>query len=157
MKVLQQTILLLLLSSFYSADSQELQRLFMTPAERQQLNYERDNPPGPTTPPGPELPVDEPVLPEPPPQITVNGVIKREHSHSTVWINDNPQPVEKLSSQEGFSVDFNNIKNSGIPISITKNGQTLTLKPGQTYDTTENKISERFSLTTTLDKTQESY
>lgn len=152
----QQVITIILFGSVFNAFADELQRLFTTPLERQQLNRERDNPALPL----PPKAVEPPPLPEPPklpPRITITGLIKRSHGHSTVWINDVPQTVTKSSSQtvqEGFTVDFNKIEGFTVPIVITKNGQQLPLKPGQTVDTVENKISERFNWVDTLDKSQ---
>lgn len=157
MTKLQQVMIITLFSSLFSVSAEELQRLFTTPVERQQLNRERDDPKQPDPPPPEPEPLVLPELPKLPPQITVNGLIKRSRGDSTVWINEVPQTVPKAGSQtvqESFTIDFNKIDSFTVPIIITKNGQKLPLKPGQTIDTVENKVGEHFNLTNTLDKSQ---
>lgn len=124
--MIRSLLLYLAFSSICHAD--DLQRLFTTPEERAELDRLRNR-----------IEVISPDVPEPPPQITLNGIITRNQEPIAVWVNDNPE-----TKQEGFSVQVDQTKKMSVPIFFSKSGRETWLKPGQTVNTKTDKIIENF-------------
>lgn len=119
-------LLYIAFSSICYADG--LQRLFTTPEERAELDRLRNR-----------IEVISPDVPEPPPQITLNGIIIRNQEPIAVWVNDSPQ-----IKQEGFSIQAEQTKKMSVPIFFSKSGRETWLKPGQTVNTETDQIIENF-------------
>ncbi len=122
-----------------------LGRFFTSPAERIRLEQIRHAPPVAESEPGPLVaepePVAEPAATEPPPEvpgITVNGLVKRSHGRSTVWVNGRSSKEGDLESQY-VRVDSRDVGDS-VRIDIPVTGDSVRLKPGQTYQPGESRI-----------------
>jgi hypothetical protein len=121
-------IILLLTAASSVCYADNLQRLFTTPDERIELDRLRNR-----------IEVISPDIPEPPKNITFNGIIIRDQTPIAVWVNGSPE-----TKQEGFSVQVNQAKNTAIPIFLSKSGREAWLQPGQTVNTQNDKIVENF-------------
>lgn len=130
-----------MVSVVQSVNAEELQRLFTTPQERADLEWRRLNPPEKVL---LQKKIEKP--PEPPPVkipafITFNGLLRRSHGPTTVWLNGSSQPV-----QEGFVAKVEELEDLSLPVVIgDKNPRIVKLKPGQTVDTTNGQIKENFT------------
>jgi len=126
--------------SFYPfAYAANLERLFTTHKERGVLDAGR--PPKITVPPptdagGPEKGALEP---EPPPLITFNGLVTRSQGPAIVWFNDSNELV-----QQGFIVELDKMQGITVPIFLSKAQQRCFLKPGQTLNTRDKRVQEKF-------------
>ena len=78
-------------------------------------------------------------IPEPPPYITFNGMIKRADGNVTLWVND----VQK-TQQKGFEVKPEAVQNITLPIRLSKTNQIIYLKPGQTADILNGKTLDGY-------------
>lgn len=119
-------LLLTLASSVCYADN--LQRLFTTPAERTELDRLRNR-----------IEVISPDIPEPPQNITFDGIVIRNQTPVAIWVNGNSE-----IKQTGFSIPIEQAKNTAIPVFLSKSGREAWLQPGQTVNTQNDKIIEGF-------------
>ncbi|RKZ38561.1 MAG: hypothetical protein DRR16_31440 [Candidatus Parabeggiatoa sp. nov. 3] len=133
-------LLVIVFNLFQSASAKELQRLFTTAQDRAILNAKREEPP-----PAPPLPTTgsatpSPVAPRPKPPryITFNGLIKRSHGPTTLWINDSQDLF-----RQGFSVELDKITEKTVPIFLF-NKRRIELKPGQSVNTLNGTIKENW-------------
>ncbi len=133
-------LLVIVFNVFQSASAKELQRLFTTAQDRAILNAKREEPP-----PAPPLPTTgsathQPVAPRPKPPryITFNGLIKRSHGPTTLWINDSQDLF-----RQGFSVELDKITEKTVPIFLS-NKRRIELKPGQSVNTLNGTIKENW-------------
>jgi hypothetical protein len=133
-------LLVIVFNLFQSASAKELQRLFTTAQDRAILNAKREEPP-----PAPPLPTTgsatpSPVAPRPKPPryITFNGLIKRSHGPTTLWINDSQDLF-----RQGFSVELDKITEKTVPIFLS-NKRRIELKPGQSVNTLNGTIKENW-------------
>ena len=121
-----------------------LGRFFTSPAERSRLEQIRQAPPVVAPEPEPVQepePVVEQAPPPPPPEvpgITVNGLVKRSHGRSTAWINGQSNLEGDLESQY-VQVNRKAIGDS-VRIDIPVTGNSVRLKPGQTYQPGKSRI-----------------
>ncbi len=139
-------------AQLHAAPIESFGRLFSRPAERNNLDYLRQNQKlkviTPQDIPQPEAIVDNapPTLPDP---ITLQGYVKRsDGTKSTLWINhqavqedstvDNVQ-IGRLN-QRGFSKKGANTE--GVEVKIPANGKRVQLKAGQRYEPETNQIIE---------------
>jgi hypothetical protein len=133
--------------------SDNLGRLFSRPAERNSLDYMRQNQKLKVIAPQPNVELEsleKALPPELPNPITLQGYVKRSDGKaSTLWINN--QAVQENSTvdnvkigklnQRGFSKKGATLE--GVDINIPANGKHARLKAGQTYAPENNKIYER--------------
>ncbi|MCC7597799.1 hypothetical protein IGS61_09900 [Janthinobacterium sp. FW305-129] len=110
------------------APAPQLGRLFLSPAQRAQLDAQRYGPP----PPDPALAAPQPP-PPPAPPVELNGLVLRSSGRSTVWLNQEAQnePHNRLAR--------------GKPGTLTlrlSNGQVVLLQPGQRYDPASGTVAE---------------
>jgi len=137
------TILILLWGfSFYPfAYAANLGRLFTTPEERAVLDAGR--PPkisDPTT--KGKDPIKSGPL-EPPLYITFNGLMTRSQEPAIVWINGSKiNGSNKV--QQGFIVEIDKMYGITVPIFLSKARQRCFLKPGQTLNTRDKRVQEKF-------------
>jgi hypothetical protein len=119
----------------------ELGRLFLTPAERAQLEELRapqSEPDDATIAEGEPTDAgsEQPALP-----ITVNGIVRRSDGTRTVWING-------ISSFDGDTealpeyVDRASLSSGRVTLKDPNGLRTIVLKPGQTYDPALGAVSE---------------
>ncbi|MEZ5671647.1 MAG: hypothetical protein R3E08_04375 [Thiotrichaceae bacterium] len=127
--------LLIFISGFQipQAQSEELQRLFTTPDERNALNENRFRPP-PPPPTAQELETFD--LPDPPRFITFNGLMQ-QLEYTTVWVNGSTKLTDK-----SFMVQINPDKT--VSIVLPKAKFVVRLRAGQTLDTVNNEILEAY-------------
>ena len=141
-RYIRSTILILLWGiSFYPfADAANLERLFTTPEERGVLDAGRStiiivDPPEPVKPGLLEL--------EPPLHITFNGLMTRSQGPAIVWINGS-KINESNKVQQGFIVELDKMYGTTVPIFLSKAQQRCFLKPGQTLNTQDKRVQEKF-------------
>lgn len=116
-----------------------LGRLFLSPAQRAQLEQARRAPPPPVA----AQPAAEETVPEPPPpladvpQIVVNGVLQRADGRSVAWINGMSTLSGDFASQH-FEV---RVRGPGaVDLDLPEHLPDVTLKPGQSYVPEEGRI-----------------
>jgi hypothetical protein len=141
--------LLSLLIFFYSAlatAADDLGRLFLTPAQRAQLETvraQRDR----------RLPiVAEPdVTPAPmtaaqgPGAVTYSGVVRRSDGKATVWINGKPVNERSMGAKNS-EVNVLGLRRDGaVSVAIPHAGRTGSLKVGQRMDVTSGRIEESYA------------
>jgi hypothetical protein len=130
-------VFFIVLSLFQPAYAKKLQRLFTTAQQRAVLNAKRVEPP-----PAPPLPPTDSATPAPRPKapryVTFNGLIKRSHGPTTVWVNESQHLF-----QEGFTVELEHIKEDTLPIFLS-NKRRIKLKPGQSVNTLNGAIKENW-------------
>ena len=118
-------ILLLLFPTLVTADG--LQRLFTNAQERLELEAKRNKS------------KDTSKEHKTPSYITVNGLIIRSNQPTTIWVNDSNDIY-----QEGFMVKLNEIDKLTTPIFLSDSERTILLKPGQTINILDGKITDSF-------------
>jgi len=122
--------MLLLLAMPSIAHSQQLQRLFTLPQDRQMIDELRRLPP-------PALVQDEasPII-ESTDYITLNGLIISNNGTATVWVNN-----DWAAYQGGFHIDIQRATAAQVPV-ILSAGEVCLLKPGQTLNTSTGTIRD---------------
>lgn len=133
-----------LIPALASADDQ-FGRLFMTPAERNNLNYLRQTSRPPEKIVAAEQPPDEGTekavaTPVAPSAVTMQGYVKRSDGKATVWVNR--QPVQETSRHGEIEVGKLGASGDRVRVKVPGTGQTVELKAGQTYDPASGKVVE---------------
>lgn len=142
------TCLILVVSSFavaQAASNEDFGRLFSRPAERDKLDYLRQNKVLKLA--MPEANQDEEIADAPlilPAPITMQGYVKRsDGSKSTLWINN--QAVQEDSIVDDVNIgklNQNSNKIEGLDVKIPASGKRIRLKAGQMYEPETNQIKE---------------
>jgi len=135
-------MLLMMLLPFGTLADDRMGRLFLTPAERTNLDYLRKN----SKPPEKILPSDAQegvtVLsdaPQAPPAIvSIQGYVKRSDGKGTVWVNR--QPVQERTSTSEFSVGKLGAKDNRVEVKLPGSSKPVSLKAGQYYDSASGMI-----------------
>lgn len=147
--------LLALLAALCSATvaAAELGRLFLSPAERDALDQARYATPART---GetidemaaaveaqaelaePETPVE--MLPSPP--VAIDGYVRRSGGPATVWINGTDAAEGNLAD---YGIEARDVRVERGRVRVPIGGhETVTLKPGQTFDPASARISDAY-------------
>jgi hypothetical protein len=118
-------------------------RLFMTPADRSNLDYIRQStkniPLKVDTPSEQESPKERPAIAVPD-AVNMQGYVKRgDGKQGTVWVNDNAM----LEGSGNKDVKVGKLPTDGnkVPVKLP-NGRQILLKAGQVYDSESNRIHE---------------
>jgi len=121
----------------------ELERLFTTKAEREMLDELRYAQPRKME---PVVIVIEDIIEEEPEEnvpmlgrITVNGLVYRKGGKSTAWIN-NTNTFEGNLGNQYIQINTDNIDPESVQIQMSESVTDITLKVGETYDVTTEKI-----------------
>lgn len=139
------TVLFLLVAGFIqNINAEELGRLFLTPEERHKIDRIRYAQPKKEEP--VRIEIEEIVEQEPEPlpdigDITVKGLVYRQDGKSTAFINDTNTFEGNLDNQY-IEVDPGDIKPGNIKLKIYNNETDITLKVGETYDTTTDNVTD---------------
>jgi hypothetical protein len=137
-------ILILLVHQVALADDR-MGRLFLTPAERNSLDYIRQT----SKPPDKQIKPDvaEPVEGEaattttPPAAVTVEGYVKRSDGKGTVWVNR--QPLRETSTRGDLAVGRVGETDGRVQLKFSGAAKEVRLKAGQTYDPASGAVVER--------------
>lgn len=127
-------------SIFAEADiNRRINRLFLTPTFRAQIDLFRNNPdlykkPETATTDKQEEIVQEPTTPS---TIKVKGIITRPDGSKVAWIDGQPQPQEVREKSK--------INTNAILVKVDKNTE-IQLKAGQVYQREDNSVQEVFNL-----------
>ena len=137
-------IFLLPAGYIHNLNAEELGRLFLTPEERNRIDRIRYAQPKKEEP--IKIVIDETFEEEPEPipdigGITVNGLVYRQGGKSTAWINSTNSFEGNLGNQY-IEVDSDNIKPGNVRLKIHKIERDVTLKVGETYETTTDKVTD---------------
>ena len=127
-----------------AADS--LGRLFLTPAQRAQLDTARAQRDRrlPVTVETEAAPAPAPV-PQGPDVVTYNGMVRRSDGQSTVWINGKPMN-ERTRTKNDSEVTVLGVRRDGaVSVAIPQAGRTGSLKVGQSLEVTSGRIDESYS------------
>lgn len=127
--------LLLLLPGM--AGAEPLGRLFYSPAQRAQLDAER-NRPNPVV--VPETPA-EPV--RVPPALTYSGVVQRNDGKATLWINNRIVPQGEALS--GVAVVGRVRRDGAIRLQLPQSNAAVDLKVGQTLQVDSGTVAEGYA------------
>lgn len=113
-------------------------RLFTTPAERLQLDSQRDGgqpglpgAAGLPAMPAPVAPAPAMAAAPPPAPVELNGVVSRSSGRSTVWLNQVPQTDASNQLRADQSVQLR-----------LSSGRQLIMKPGQSFDPADGSVKE---------------
>ena len=136
MNVRRASLLMLLCLLPSLAPAAELGRLFLTPAERAELDRLRHVTSVPTMPTAPPTSTSasepaESTLPST--AVTVNGYIARSAGAPTMWINGADASASKLSE---LGIDGHGVRLDAARVRVPLNasGANVALKPGQSFD-----------------------
>ena len=137
-------VLLCMLPSL--APAAELGRLFLTPAERAELDRLRHVTSVPTMPTAPSTStsVSEPAVPPPPSiAVTVNGYVARSAGAPTMWINGADASASKLSE---LGIDGRRVRLDAarVRVPLNSSGGNVALKPGQSFDPISRQVSDAY-------------
>lgn len=129
-------LIVMLLVPFGGHAEDRLGRLFLTPAERNNLDYLRKT----SRPPEKVLPTEAAVegdvadsAPSAPPAIvTVQGYVKRSDGKGTVWVNR--RPVQEKTTHGEISVGKLGGRDNRVQLKVPGSDKVINLKAGQTYD-----------------------
>ena len=137
-------VLLCLLPSL--APAAELGRLFLTPAERAELDRLRYVVPAPAMPAAPPTSTSasepaESTLPST--AVTVNGYIARSAGAPTMWINGADASASNLSE---LGIDGRRVRLDAarVRVPLNANGGNVALKPGQSFDPISRQVSDAY-------------
>jgi hypothetical protein len=121
--------------------TQELGRLFTTPAERARLDRLRaQNKLGETVDEAPSAPT---VTAPPQQQFTHNGFVKRSSGAQTTWINQIPSQEQKMPSNIKVKQQLNRQPTVSV---LLPSGKRRELKVGQSFDVTSAKVREVYEV-----------
>jgi hypothetical protein len=139
-------ILLCFFCASCDAQGAGLERLFLTPAQRAQLDdarVRRDVRP-PVTTASPES-VERAAEPQGPASVIYSGNVRRSDGRSTVWINRKPvNERNHLRNETEVSV-LGMRRDGALAIAVPQAGRSATLKIGQSLDVTSGRIEESYA------------
>jgi hypothetical protein len=136
-------LLACLIPALAAAADDQFGRLFLTPAERSNLDYLRQS----SKPPEKIIAADqamqediEKTAPSPaaPSAVTMQGYVKRSDGKGTVWVNR--QPVQEKSRHGEIEVGKLGASDDRVRVKVPGTSQTVDLKAGQTYDPISGKV-----------------
>lgn len=126
-------------------NAEQLGRLFLTPEERSRIDKIRFAKPKQEEPVKiviKDIVTEEPEEPVPDiGGIRVNGLVYRQDGKSTAWIN-NTNTFEGNLENQYIEVNSGDIKPDNIKLKIYKNETDITLKVGETYETTTDEVTD---------------
>jgi hypothetical protein len=100
------------------------------------LNASRPKPPPSATPaPPPKL---EAAAPRVPPDVTLNGIVRRSDGRHTVWVNATPLGDDTTRREIRTGV----VDDDGVEVSTDGSGRRVRIKVGQTLDGTTGRIED---------------
>ena len=136
-------VLLLALASFAPAMAAEppAPRLFTTAEQRAQLDRVRHEVPAEPEPDA-APPSRAAAPPEPPPPVHLRGFVRRSGGPEAVWVNDD-STLGDVGLGEGLHVDSGRIEGNDVVIRL-RDGRTIRLKPGQTWDPERGAVRDAF-------------
>lgn len=116
-----------------AVQAEPLQRLFMTPEQRAELDKLRFAP----LPNTPEAKQTE--IPEPPAQISFRGVVSLPRQAPVVFLD---YPKVNNSERPSFDAKLIHTPHPQLEVTLLKSGKVVALKPGQVLETSNGKITE---------------
>ncbi len=135
-------LVLVFLVPHWTYAEERLGRLFLTPAERSNLDYVRQ------TSKLPERVIKAETagsgdgeLAPPASAVTVQGYVKRSDGKGTVWVNR--QPLRETSSQGDIGVGRIGGADGRVRLKLSGADKEVALKAGQTYDPVTGAVVER--------------
>ncbi len=128
-------VVMLLVSGLVCAEP--LGRLFYTPAQRAQLDGERNRPNPVVVPEAPAEPVRVP------PALTYSGVVQRSDGKATVWINNQIAPQGEALS--GIAVVGRVGRDGKVRLRFPQNNAAVDLKVGQTFEVDSGTVAEGYA------------
>lgn len=143
-------IVLIVLATPGTAVSDELGRLFFTPAERDMLDRARRNSAAAAeqTDDAAELPlvlIDVPPEPEvaPVPPVQVDGYVARSDGAETVWLNGTDN-VQGNLSEHGIDASRVRLEAKRVRVPLGSAPAGVLLKPGQSFDPGSGSITDAY-------------
>lgn len=116
-----------------SARAESVGRLFFTPEQRLLLDNAR----------GQKVKVEE-QSEEPAPEIvSLNGVVKRDDGHTTVWLNN--RAVSDRKTTGGVTIHPQGTASDPVVFTIPQAERVVTLRVGQNLDVTTGQVVEPYS------------
>lgn len=134
---------LIFLAPHWTHAEDRLGRLFLTPAERSNLDYVRQTskPPDRIIKAEANEPADGESAPRPlASTVTVQGYVKRSDGKGTVWVNR--QPLRETSSLGDINVGRLGEADGRVRLKLSGAGKEVALKAGQTYDPVTGAVVE---------------
>jgi hypothetical protein len=119
----------------WTVQAEPLQRLFMTPEQRAELDKLRFAP----LPNTPEAKQHE--IPEPPARIGFRGVVSLPRQAPVVFLDYTNNNNERPS----FDAKLMNTLSPQLEVTLLKSGKVVTLKPGQVLETSSGKVTEIYN------------
>ncbi len=125
----------LLLVIAASARAESVGRLFFTPEQRLLL----DNARGQKV----KVEVDEQTEEPAPEMVSLNGVVKRDDGHTTVWLNN--RAVSDRKTTGGVTIHPQGTASDPVLFTIPQAERVVTLRVGQNLDVTTGQVVEPYS------------
>ncbi|MDD2814881.1 MAG: hypothetical protein PHP00_03985 [Thiotrichaceae bacterium] len=119
-----------------AVQAEPLQRLFMTPEQRAELDKLRFAP----LPNTPEAKQSE--IPEPPAQISFRGVVSLPRQAPVVFLD---YPNANNNERPSFDAKLMNTPSPQLEVTLLKSGKVVMLKPGQVLETSNGKVTEIYN------------
>jgi hypothetical protein len=116
-----------------AVQAEPLQRLFMNPEQRAELDKLRFVP----LPNTPEAKQNE--IPEPPAQISFRGVVSLPRQAPVVFLD---YPNAHNNERPSFDAKLINMPSPQLQVILLKSGKVAMLKPGQVLETSSGKVTE---------------
>lgn len=117
----------------WAVQAEPLQRLFMTPEQRAELDKLRFAP----LPNTPEAKQTE--IPEPPTQISFRGVVSLPRQAPVVFLD---YPNANNNERPSFDAKLVSTPHPQLEVTLLKSGKVVTLKPGQVLETSNGKVTD---------------
>lgn len=116
-KIINYIVAAAILCAALPVSAERVGQLFFSPEERKLLDRQRQNP--------------SPVYSATGTTITLNGVVQGSSGKTVIWVNGTPHDQQLTT----------NVTQS-VPIRVPETGQSIQLKPGQTYNTVSGQVSD---------------
>lgn len=123
----------LLLGLAATAQAESLGRLFYTPEQRRLLDNAR----------GQKVKLEEQTEEPAPEIVSLNGVVKRDDGHTTVWLNN--RAVSDRKTTGGVTIHPQGTASDPVLFTIPQAERVVTLRVGQNLDVTTGHVVEPYS------------
>lgn len=123
----------LILALAATAQAESMGRLFFTPEQRLLLDNAR----------GQKVKVEEQTEEPAPEIVSLNGVVKRDDGHTTVWLNN--RAVSDRKTAGGVTIHPQGSASDPVLFTIPQVERVITLRVGQNLDVTTGQVVEPYS------------
>ncbi len=131
----------------FAADN-SLQRLFLSPSMRDNIDQVRIAPPKKNIAKIISREEKEIIQQAEITNVRLKGILIKNNGDHSIWVNDDTISNTELS-KHSLTIGINNISGDKVPVTLP-DGRKITLRPGQIFKSTSNTIIEAYQETTTV-------